>query len=168
MSVHVLDVESRDVSAGRLGLVVDAPVPQPLVTLDLTDPVAGVLTLGVLGASHVVTATARGRTFTEQVSCDAIAAGGLPLPDVEHRHGYHFVSRTATVTRRVLSDRAGLLRDRAATTSGWLCAAFPTDRDAITAMTATASGGHWHWRTWHLYPSGDESVIVETEGRWLP
>ena len=31
MSVHLLDVETRDVSAGQLGLVVDAPAPRPLV-----------------------------------------------------------------------------------------------------------------------------------------
>lgn len=168
MSVHLLDVESRDVSAGQLGLVVDAPAPRPLVELNLTDPAAGVLTLGVLGASHVVTATSRGRTLTEQVSCDAIAAGGRPLPDVEHRHGYRFASRTETVSRRALGRRAETLRDQAGDRSRWLCAAFPGDRDALTVLTAAATGGHWSWRTWHLYPRRDESVIVETESRWLP
>lgn len=168
MSVHLLDVETRDVSAGQLGLVVDAPAPRPLVELNLTDPAAGELTLGVLGASHVVTATARGRTLTEQVSCDAIAAGGRPLPDVEHRQGYRFTSHIETVSRRALGRRAEMLRTGAAGRSGWLCAEFPGDRDALTVLTAAATGGHWHWRTWHLYPYRDESVIVETESRWQP
>ncbi|WP_068159318.1 DUF2617 family protein [Rhodococcus phenolicus] len=168
MTVHLLDVESRDVSAGRLGLVVDAPAPRPLVALNLTDPVAGALTLGVLGASHVVTATARGRTLTEQVSCDAIGAGGRPLPDAEHRGGYRFASRTESVSRRALGRRAETLRAKAADRSGWLCAAFPGDRDALTVLTAAAADGQWHWRTWHLYPYRDESVIVETESRWQP
>ena len=64
--------------------------------------------------------------------------------------------------------RAEMLRTGAAGRSGWLCAEFPGDRDALTVLTAAATGGHWHWRTWHLYPYRDESVIVETESRWQP
>lgn len=165
MSVHRLDVVPRDVSAAELGLVLGAPVPATLVSLNLTDPEAGELMLGVLAASHVVTATSARRTLAEQVSCDALGIGGQPLPDLEQRDGYRFSSRTATVSHAELARRAEDLRNAAAGWN-WLCAGFPGDPDALTALTAVASGGEWHWRTWHLYPRADTSVIVETESRW--
>ncbi|UTT47237.1 MULTISPECIES: DUF2617 family protein [Rhodococcus] len=168
MSTHILDIVPRDVSASALGLVLDAPAPPPLVSARLTDSAAGILTLGVLGASHVVTAQSGRRTLTEQVSCDAVGAGGHPLPERHDRDGYLFRSRTATVQRAELAQRANRLRATARSAPGWLCAAFPGDDDALTVLSGTADAGEWHWRTWHLYPSVDTGVIVETESRWRP
>lgn len=166
MSVHALEIPSRDVNADALGLVVGAPAPTPLVELRLTDRAAGTLTLGILGASHVVTGTANGRSMTEQVSCDAVAAGGRPLPHLEERSDYRFTSRTENVDLSELRCCAEKLRI-SSTGAGWLCAGFPGDRDALTALSATAIDGEWRWATWHLYPQ-DNSVIVRTESRWRP
>ncbi len=44
----------------------------------------------------------------------------------------------------------------------------PGDRDALTALTATADAGQWHWRTWHLYPGDGGGTVVSTESRWRP
>lgn len=168
MSLHQLDIAPRDVSAAALGLVLDAPAPTPLVSTQLTDSVAGTLVLGVLGASHVVTVESGGHTLTEQVSCDAVGAGGRLLPDREDRDGYRFRSRATTVPRDELAQRAEELRDTASSGHGWLCAGFPGDGDALTVLSGAADSGEWHWRTWHLYPCTDVGVIVETESRWRP
>lgn len=168
MSHHVLEIAPRDVSAAALGLVLDAPAPTPLVSEQLTDSAAGTLTLGVLGASHVVTAESGEHMLTEQVSCDAVDAGGRLLPDREDRGSYRFGSRAITLQRDELARRAEELRDAASSGPGWLCAGFPGDGDALTVLTGTAESGEWYWRTWHLYPHADSGVIVETESRWRP
>lgn len=167
MSVHLLDVAPSDVDADALGLVLDAPVPKALAELHLRDEEAGALTLGVLGASHVVTASAPGRLFTEQVSCDARRAGGRELPELDERTGYRFVSRVERVPTAELRRRAERLRAQAGG-DDWICGAFPGDGDALTALTAVATGGEWHWRTWHLYPGPVTGTVVETESRWRP
>lgn len=168
MTVHLLDITPRDVSAEALGLVLDAPAPLPLVSTRLTDPALGTLTLGVLAASHVVTAERGERSLTEQVSCDAVTAGGRPLPDREFRDDYRFRSRTITVGRKDLVRRARELRTSAASGDGWLCAGFPGDDTALTVLNAGADADEWFWNTWHLYPCADSGVVVETESRWRP
>ncbi|CAM3228055.1 DUF2617 domain-containing protein [Prescottella defluvii] len=167
MSVHLLDVLPTDVSADALGLVLDAPVPETLVELRLHDADAGELTLGIIGASHVVTAAAADGTLTEQVSCDAVRSGGRRLPALEERRGYRFTSRTERVGADELRHRAQQLREQSAL-GNWLCAAFPGDGDALTVLTGLADAGEWRWRTWHLYPGAADGVIVETESRWRP
>ncbi|WP_305091774.1 DUF2617 family protein [Prescottella sp. R16] len=167
MSVHVLDVVPTDISADALGLLLDAPAPDTLADLRLSDPVAGTVVLGVLGASHVVVADADGTRFTEQVSCDAVRSGGRALPETEERHGYRFSSRVERVSGTELRKRARDLRDRA-TAADWVCAGFPGHPDALTVLTATAYSGEWRWRTWHLYPGGDSGTVVTTESRWRP
>lgn len=167
MSVHLLDVAPTDVDAGALGLVLDAPAPVTLAELSLHDDLAGSVTLGVLGASHVVIGESGGRVLTEQVSCDAVRSGGMRLPEVEERQGYRFVSRTEEVSEDEFRRRAADLREQASG-EGWVCGAFPGDRDALTALTATAHAGQWHWRTWHLYPGSRGGTVVSTESRWRP
>ena len=168
MTLHRLDVRPRDVSAGALGLLLDAPAPAALAELRLGDGREGGLVLGVLGASHVVTATAPGIRLTEQVSCDAVAAGGSLLPP-HHRSGrYEIFSTIATVGRPELDETAGRLRARARDSSAWICGAFPGSGSALTAMTAAAvPGGGWAWQTWHLYPHGATGDVVTTRSRWL-
>lgn len=165
MSVHLLDVAPSDVDADALGLVLDAPAPEALAELHLRDEAAGALTLGVLGASHVVTASTAERCFTEQVSCDARRVGGRDLPAVDERSGYRFVSRVARVPAAELRARAAQLRAQA-DGDDWICGTFPGDRDALTALTAAAVDGEWRWRTWHLYPGAVTGTVVETESRW--
>lgn len=168
MTLHVLDVESRDVTAEALGLVVNAEMPLPLAELTIVHGDDAV-TLGVLGASHAVTASVAGSRITEQVSCDAIRAGGRPLPGSDSASGYRFDSTTDTVDRTHLEQTADWLRRQATEVDGWICGAFPGDRTALTALTATREqSGGWAWQTWHLYPGDKGGVIVKTRSRWQP
>ncbi|NEK87467.1 DUF2617 family protein [Blastococcus saxobsidens] len=169
MSLHLLDVEPRDVVAAALGLVLDRPAPHPLAELRLTDGADGEIVLGVLGASHVVTAVADGQRLTEEISCDAVGAGGEPLPRHHRAPGYELSSTVARVGRAELDATADRLRARAAAEPGWLLGAFPGSAGALTALTAQPlAGGGWTWDTWHLYPDGETGEIVTTRSRWNP
>ncbi|MDN5858492.1 MAG: DUF2617 family protein [Pseudonocardia sp.] len=169
MSVHRLDVQPRDVTPAALGLLLDAPAPETLVGATLRDGHGGLLTLGVLGASHVVTATAPGVRFTEQVSCDAVAGGGTSLPHRRQVGGYRVATATRTVPRADLERDARILCRRAEAEDSWLCATFPGAEGALTALAARNLPGHigWIWHTWHLYPGEVDGVIVSTRSRWV-
>jgi len=167
VTLHVLDIESRDVTAEALGLVVNAETPLPLAELTITHGDDRV-TLAVLGASHAVTASASGSRITEQVSCDAVRGGGRPLPVSDSASGYRFDSTTDTVDRTHLEQTADWLRRQATEVDGWICGAFPGDHTALTALTAAKDSGGWAWRTWHLYPGDKGGVIVKTRSRWQP
>jgi hypothetical protein len=168
MALHRLDVPTRDVAADALGLLIDAPAP-PLLAEHVLRDGAAVLVLGVLGASHAVVAVDGPARLTEQVSCDAVAAGGRPLPRRARAGAYRMASATRTVPVAELADAAAALRERAALDPALLCGAFPGDRAALTALSgARAPGGGWAWRTWHLYPGPEEGVIVTTRSRWTP
>jgi hypothetical protein len=169
VSLHDLDVEPRDVRAEALGLLLHAPAPAALAELVLDDGRGGRLVLGVLGASHVVTASTGGQVLTEQVSCDALAGGGQELPTRAEADGYALSSAVTVVPREVLDDTAARLRARAARDDRMLCGAFPGGPGALTALAAAAlPGGGWTWETWHLYPGAERSVIVTTRSRWTP
>jgi Protein of unknown function DUF2617 len=169
VSVHDLDVEPRDVTAEALGLLLHAPAPAALAELALDDGCGGTVLLGVLGASHVVTAAAGGRVLTEQVSCDALAAGGRELPEHAEVDGYTLSSATRVVPRETFDVTAARLRTRAGCDDRMLCGAFPGGAGALTALTAAPlPGGGWTWETWHLYPGAERSVIVTTRSRWTP
>ncbi|MCF6507443.1 DUF2617 family protein [Blastococcus sp. MG754426] len=168
MSLHQLDIAPRDVSAGALGLLLDGPAPTPLAQLRLPGAAGASVVLGVLGASHVVAAEVRGHRLTEEVSCDAVAAGGRPLPAEQRSGGYAFTAATTTATRAELDATAARLRARAAGDPAWLCGAFPGAADALTALTAQPLDGGWAWQTWHLYPAGDSGELVTTRTRWVP
>lgn len=168
MTLHRLRVLPRDVDADALGLLLDAPVPPVLAELAL-DHGGQRLVLGVLGASHAVTATAGADRLTEQVSCDAVAAGGRPLPRSARAGGYRMTSQSTTVPAADLAATAADLRARAAADGSWICGAFPGDGAALTALTGSpVPTGGWNWRTWHLYPGPEEGVIVTTRSRWTP
>ncbi len=169
MSVHLLDVEPRDVAADALGLLLHAPAPAALAETSLRDGRGGLLTLGVLGASHVVTATLPGHHLTEQVSCDAVGAGGQELPQRAQLGGYQLATVTREVPRAELEETAARLRDLAESSDSWLCGTFPGTGSAMTAMTAGAlPAGGWTWESWHLYPGEETSSIVTTRSRWIP
>ncbi|MGY1915333.1 DUF2617 family protein [Blastococcus sp. HT6-30] len=169
MSLHQLDVEPRDVSAAALGLLLGGPAPETLAELRLPGPGGGSITLGVLGASHVVTAEAGGRRLTEQVSCDAVGAGGHPLPRAARSGGYRLTTAVTATGRGELDATADRLRGLAAADPAWLCGAFPGSAGALTAMTAQPrAGGGWAWQTWHLYPAGVTGEVVTTRSWWTP
>lgn len=166
MSVHVLDVVPRDVEADSLGLVVNAAAPPVLAELCIEDGVDRVR-LGVLGASHVVTAYLDGDTITEQVSCDAIGFGGNPLPARENTGNYHFESEVVRVDRTEFDKSARWLRGNATDDAAWICGEFPGDATALTALTAQrVQPRGWAWQTWHLYPNDEGGEIVTTRSRW--
>jgi hypothetical protein len=167
VSLHHLDVEPRDVAAEALGLLLDAPAPAALAELVLDDGRGGRLVLGVLGASHVVIAASGGHVLTEQVSCDALAAGGRALPERAEADGYTLSSIVTPVPRAELDATAARLRARAERDDHLLCGAFPGDTGALTALAAAPLPcGGWTWETWHLYPGAEKSVIVTTRSRW--
>jgi Protein of unknown function DUF2617 len=169
MSLYDLDVEPRDVTAEALGLLLHAPAPAALAELALDDGRGGTLVLGVLGASHVVTAAAAGGVLTEQVSCDALAAGGRALPERAEAEGYALSSAVTEMSRADFDALAAQLRSRAERDDRMICGAFPGGAGALTALTAAAlPGGGWTWETWHLYPGPERSVIVTTRSRWTP
>jgi hypothetical protein len=169
VTLHVLDVAPRDVSAGALGLLLDAPIPPALAEQTVRDDSGGELILHVLGASHAVLATRPGHRLTEQVSCEAVGAGGQPLPPQARRGGYALLAATMTVSRTELADTAARLGALAEHGDGWLCGAFPGDREALTALSGAALPvGGWTWETWHLYPGDEGGVIVRTRSRWTP
>ncbi len=167
MTLHVLEVAPRDVSAAALGLLLDAGAPPPLAELVLRSG-DDRLVLAVLGSSHAVTATAGGRRCVEQVSCDAVAAGGEPLPARRTRGGYAIRSSTRSFPAAELAALADRLRATSAATPGWLCGTFPGAPEAVTALTGRALPAGWTWQTWHLYPGAERGAVVRTSSRWTP
>lgn len=169
MSVHLLDVEPRDVAADALGLLLHAPAPTALAEISLHDGGGGELILGVLGASHIVTAMLPGHHLTEQVSCDAVGAGGLELPQRTQLGSYQLVSVTREMPRPALEETAARLRGLAESSDSWLCGTFPGAGSAMTAMTANSlPAGGWAWESWHLYPGAQACWIVITRSKWTP
>lgn len=168
MTVHELAVEPRDVAAEALGLLLDAPAPATLAELRIEDAHGGELVLGVLSASHVVTATHAGHRMSEQVSCDALDAGGRALPQRLERGGYRLSSDVRVLPRSEVEVLADRLRAQALQ-PGWVCGAFPGADAALTALTGEPlGGGGWTWQTWHLYPGEPTGVVVETATTWRP
>lgn len=169
MSLHVLEVEPRDVAAEALGLLLGAPAPRTLASCELTDAHGNALSLGVLGASHVVTAAVAGELLTEQVSCDALAAGGEALPTDKRSAGYALTSSTEQLSGSELAALAASLRATSEGSDAWVCGAFPGSGSALTALTGqplTEDG--WSWQTWHLYPGPGSGTVVRTSSRWAP
>ncbi len=166
MSLYLLDVEPTDVDASALGLVLGAPAPPTLAELVIGTSDA-TLTLGVLGASHVVTAWASGKKLTEQVSCDALAVGGELLPAVESTQNYRFESSSLVMDRVEFDSEAASLKESAGH-DGWICGSFPGDDTALTALYGVRDRQGWSWQSWHLYPGEGTGVIVKTRSRWQP
>lgn len=171
MTLHELAVEPLDVAADALGLLLDAAAPAALAELRLSDGDGdgGELVLGVLSASHVVTATRAGRRLSEQVSCQALAAGGARLPARWEDGGYRLTTTVRAVPADELAALGVRLREQAAA-DDWVCGAFPGAEGALTALTGRAVPGGWSWRTWHLYPGpkGAAGAVVETTSTWQP
>lgn len=167
MPLHQLAVAPADVCGKRLGLALNAPPPPPLASYSVAHPDGGVLRLGVLGASHVVTVEHAARRFSEEVSCTA-RGHGVALPAHADAPGYRIESRSATHDEATFRHLAGELRDRCSTAMGWLGGTFPGDDAALTVLAAEADGAGWRWQTWHLYPAGPGGTVVHTASRWQP
>ncbi|MGH4006379.1 MAG: DUF2617 family protein, partial [Pseudonocardiaceae bacterium] len=106
---------------------------------------------------------------TEQVSCDAVDAGGQELPQRAQLGGYQLATVTREVPPAELAETAARLRGLAESSDWWLCGTFPGTGNAMTAMTAGAlPAGGWTWESWHLYPGGVTGSIVTTRSRWTP
>jgi hypothetical protein len=162
--LHHLSVTPVDVRGSELGLALNTPAPDALATSRLHHPGGGVLVLGVLGASHVVTVDHADAVFSEQVSCDLVGE----LPETTHALGYHLVSRTEQLDESAFRQLADHLRTRSSTEKGWLGGSFPGDDAALTALAAEPDGPGWRWQTWHLYPAPTGGTVVYTNSRWRP
>jgi hypothetical protein len=162
--LHHLSVIPVDVRGSELGLALNAPAPLPLATCRLSHPGGGVLLLGVLGASHIVTVEHSDTRFSEQVSCDLDG----DLPDQTRAPGYLLESRIDLHDESSFRQLADRLRERSATENGWLGGTFPGDDAALTALAAQPDGDGWRWQTWHLYPGPTGGTVVYTASRWRP
>lgn len=167
MPFYQLAVTPMDVCGRNLGLALNAPATPPLASCDLPHPAGGELRLGVLGASHVVTAKHAEGRFSEQVSC--LARGlGAGLPARTDAPGYRLESRTDIYDEATFRRIARGLRRRCTHGQHWLGGAFPGDGAALTALTAEPDGSGWRWQTWHLYPAVSGGTVVYTASRWRP
>lgn len=167
MTFHQLSVPPVDIAADELFLTLGSPPPAALAEIAVPHPRGGVLVLGVLGASHVVTALAGSARFTEQISCTEDPRR-TPLPRRYDERGYRLVSTTREVDLRTLRRIARLLRARSESSGSWITGGFPGDDAALTSLAAVPRGDGWHWTTWHLYPARDGGTVVRTESRWSP
>jgi Protein of unknown function DUF2617 len=166
LPLHELSVSPTDVSGAGLGLALNAPAPHPLATWRLAHPYGGVLLLGVLGASHVITVVEDAITrFSEQISCAAHSHGG-DLPERADAPGYRLESRITTHDEATFRRLAQHLRHRCTRDPDWLGGAFPGDDAALTALTAEPEDAGWRWQTWHLYPDRTGGTVVYTTSRW--
>jgi hypothetical protein len=165
--LHELAVIPADTSGMRLRLALNAPAPPPLASHRLHHPDGGTLTLGVLGASHVIAAEHADTSFSEQISCTA-HTDRATLPTEADAPGYRLTSRTVDYDGTTFRALAADLRDSCAREPGWLGGSFPGDDAALTAMCARPDGPGWHWQTWHLYPSDLGGTVVHSESRWRP
>lgn len=167
MPLHRLTVSPADVCGSGLGLALNAPGPAPLASLSLIHPDGGTLILGVLGASHLITATHPNSVFSEEISCTARGHGGA-LPATAQATGYQLQSHTERYDPPAFRDIAATLAEQCAQQDNWLGGAFPGDDAALTALAAEPDGDGWCWRTWHLYPSAGGGEVVHTITRWQP
>jgi Protein of unknown function DUF2617 len=168
--LYQLAVAPADVSGSKLRLALNAPAPPLLAGHTLRHPDGGVLRLGVLGASHLVTIEHATSTFSEQVSCTAGSDVGQ-LPEHAEASGYSLESATGTHDEATFRRLARELRDRCRAETGWLGGTFPGDDAALTVLAAEPDDTGWRWQTWHLYPrtpSGSGGEVVHTASRWRP
>ncbi|SEH87080.1 Protein of unknown function DUF2617 [Mycolicibacterium rutilum] len=164
MPLHRLAVSPADVSGSTLRLALNAPAPTPLATRVLHHPDGTTLTLGVLGASHLVTVDAADHAFSEEVSCTA--QSDAALPGHATAPGYRIRSRTEIRGAADFHRLAHTLRDNCERHGGWLGGVFPGDDAALTALCAEPGPAGWRWQTWHLYPSEAGGTVVHTTSRW--
>ncbi|QDQ97333.1 DUF2617 family protein [Tomitella fengzijianii] len=165
MTFHVLTVPAIDVEADELNLILGRPAPPALAELVLTHPNGGTVTLGVLGASHVVSVGSGVQHFTEQISCNT-APLRTPLPRSFEDRGYRLDAQTRQLSRAGIARVAGLLQARSEADARWITGRFPGDTSALTSLAASPERDGWSWRTWHLYPGVDRGTVVRTESRW--
>jgi hypothetical protein len=167
LPLHELAVLPADISGAVLRLALNAAAPRPLATHRLDHPGGGALTLGILGASHVITAEHDGAPFSEQVSCIAPTTADS-LPRRADAPGYELTSSSTEHDESGFRALAAELRSHCSDDIGWLGGAFPGDDAALTALSAEPDGPGWRWRTWHLYPAAHGGTVVHTESRWQP
>lgn len=167
MPLYELAVPPADVCGTALRLALNATAPTPLASSALAHPLGGTLTLGVLGASHVVTVAHPKTGFSEEISCTAPGAA-TGLPRQADADGYRLRARTGRLDVTRFDALATWLRANCTRRAGWVGGAFPGDDAALTALAARPNGRGWRWRTWHLYPDVDGGTVVSTSSRWRP
>lgn len=174
MSITELTVIPEDVYSHALGVRIDGPQPVALAEKTLqADGASFQLTLGILGASHVVDVTSgRGdSTFgslREEISCNAVASGEALGDGVDKKEQWGTTTYHLRVRRVTHEDAAAfakmareIVEAAAAEDSAWLLGTFPGQGEHhITALRGHVHRDTAEWATWHFYP--DELVVVES------
>lgn len=155
-----LDVPYVDTSAGELVWTLDHPQVRPLTAHRVSLP-GGDVELRVLGASHQVILRQDAAMLIETVACLPGVEPYLPETADRPTHGrtYTFESRVVDVTVRELRQQVSELhRD-----DDVFLAAFPAERDAVTALRLDDDPRAVRWHSWHVYPRSKQIVRTTTE-----
>lgn len=176
MSMVITDlvVPTADVSWRDLGVCVNGPTRPVLSSRTLVDAPSTSLSMGIIGASHVIEVRdAHNPLVREEVSCLAATAAGEALPVKDGRADYrqrfpsadyHFSLRTSIFSDDEFADKAATVM--AQLDASWLVARFPGEGDYhITALGGAWVFDRWCWTTYHLYPQ--EGAIVRTQSAWI-
>lgn len=161
MSLAILDVPFKDTAAEQLRVAFDGQVPDTLCEAVISHPDGKTppLTLGVLGASHVVFVGKRKNPcFTEEISCTA--THGVPLSGA----GVMVKARVENLSPEAFAQRANALqREFGAGHPHSVVAEFPGSPGALTVLSAEPIEQGYRWDTWHGYPPGQ---LVWTSNTW--
>ncbi|MGV0398179.1 DUF2617 family protein [Corynebacterium suicordis] len=171
MSISRLAIAPQDIHSESLGVRLDGPAPAMLADARVHAPGARLqLTLGILGASHVVDATPANTqlptSFREEISCHALE-GGMALGDGVEKNqrwgagNYRLTARRVTYSPEEFAEQAERIL-REAESESWLVGTFPGEgKYHLTALWGKVEGERAQWRTWHFYPA--ELAVVESE-----
>lgn len=161
-----LDVPFVDARARDLHLVVDAPQLPVLASIEIADLVpGGHLSLRLLGASHQAIVNTPAGNYAETVACVGESADPIPpqLATVVGSARFDFHSQILQLTAEELKQRCEDMRQQANDNRGTtLIGRFPGHPDAMTFLSADASGAAASWSTAHCYPEDGRCVLTQT------
>ncbi|AYY13087.1 DUF2617 family protein [Actinobacteria bacterium YIM 96077] len=170
--LSTLDVPYIDTDAAELVWTLGYPLAPALSTtaIRLGHDDESRLELRVLGASHQAALCWPGGELIETVACLPNEQPHLPSTMERRVDGrrYRFRARVETVSVAELRSRADTLRQLATqdgTRDTTVLAVFPSEPDAVTALSLDGVTPGVSWNTWHLYPNSGQIVTTSTEVR---